>query len=83
MRDMKIEPRDPNERGGYLMMPLERNVPGFGERHPAELVNCPKCGNECWKREGTEALCEQLEMMAVCADCGLRLGMARKEQEDA
>lgn len=45
---MKIEPRKPNDRGGWLCMPRLENCP---EGKPGwEKVNCPVCGDPCWKR---------------------------------
>lgn len=41
--DVKIEPRKQTDRGGYLMMPLLKNVP-IAPRATWKLVKCPVCG---------------------------------------
>ncbi len=44
---MKIEPRKPSDRGGYLCMPLCKNVPEG--KSGWKKVHCPVCGEMCWK----------------------------------
>lgn len=67
-----IMPRRANERGGYMCMPMRKNIP-VG-RSGWKLVNCPKCGCECWFDPLMEiALAQGAE--ACCTECALRLGM--------
>ena len=44
--NIKIEPRKPTDRGGYICMPLKKNVPeGHADWKPAK---CPVCGSVLW-----------------------------------
>ena len=45
--DLKISPRNKNDRGGVACMPLRRNVPEG--REGWKLTTCPNCGRECWE----------------------------------
>ena len=63
--DVKIEPRKKSDRGGYLMMPLLKNVPI--PRASWKLVRCPVCGAKCWDRPYPEGWEEPEKMCTMCA----------------
>lgn len=42
-----IRPRTAADRGGYVCMPLRKNVP-IG-REGWQVTVCPNCGRECWR----------------------------------
>lgn len=71
---MKIEiwPREPEDRGGYAMMPMKKNVP-VG-REGWELTKCSKCGCECWKTPLLPIALKQ-GAAALCTECALRKGL--------
>lgn len=64
--DVKIEPRKKSDRGGYLMMPLLKNVP-IAPRASWKLVRCPVCGAKCWDRPYPEGWEEPEKMCTMCA----------------
>lgn len=45
--NIKIEPRKMTDRGGYLMLPLVKNIP-YPANDTWKKSTCPKCGAECW-----------------------------------
>lgn len=63
--DVKIEPRKKSDRGGYLMMPLLKNVP-IAPRASWKLMRCPVCGAKCWDRPYPEGWEENV--YHVCAE---------------
>lgn len=71
MSYVQISPKKSTDRGGYICMPLKRNVPAG---HPDwELVKCPECGEECWKDPRVEML-EKTGAVAICTMCALKKG---------
>lgn len=71
---VKIYPRKENEKGGYLCMPMKKNIP-VG-RTSWKLVNCPECGRECWETPMMRALVKQQDVTCLCTECALRKGAA-------
>ncbi len=69
---MILEPRKRTDRGGYLAMPLRKNVP---EPHDQgwKLTSCPVCGRECWERPLSDWLRESVDGI-VCTECALAAG---------
>lgn len=68
---MNIEPRKPTDQGGYLMMPLVKNIPT--PRDPAwKRTTCPKCGRECWERPLPAGFNKLAFNGALCTECALR-----------
>lgn len=62
---MKIEPRKPSDRGGWLCMP--------------RLENCPVCGDPCWKRPEDAGVIEKSKLDgAACTLCALKKGAGQK-----
>lgn len=74
--EVRIWPRSLDEKGGYAMMPMKKNIP-VG-RDGWELTICPKCGCECWKTPLLRNIFEQ-SILALCTECALReeLGAGR------
>lgn len=74
---MKIEPRKPNDRGGWLCMPRLENCP---EGKPGwEKVSCPICDAPCWKRPEDAGVIEKSKLDgAACTLCALKKGAGQK-----
>ena len=69
---IEIKPRTLNDKGGYLCMPLKRNVP---EGHKGwKLVKCPQCEAECWKRPLLKEL-KNTGITMLCTECALKIGI--------
>ena len=76
--NVRIEPRKPTDRGGYICMPLKKNVPeGHADWKP---VKCPVCGRECWTDPARELLVRTQGAIPLCTECALN-GKARQEKE--
>lgn len=56
---------------GFLAMPLVSNVPEG--KKDWEIVKCPMCGCDCWKRPLPDNL-KNFEMKSVCTLCALKNG---------
>lgn len=72
---IRIEPREPGDWGGYLCMPLKKNVPKG--REGWKLVRCPECDRECWDRQ--DGLSEAKKSLlagavSLCTECALQKG---------
>lgn len=70
---MKLEPRKKSDRGGYLAMPLRKNVQEPHDRG-WKLTRCPMCGRECWERAIPDWLRESVDGI-VCTECALMKGI--------
>ena len=77
--NIKIEQRKTTERGGYLMMPLKKNVPEPKDK-TWKLVTCPKCGCECWKTPLPQGFTEEMFDGRLCTICALKEGVRRKNE---
>lgn len=69
--EVKIWPRKSSERGGYICMPLKKNVP-VGRPEWKQTV-CPICKEKCWRLPGTE-MAEAQGAIAVCTLCAIKKG---------
>lgn len=70
---MKIEPRKESDRGGYLCMPLCKNLPNG--KPGWKKIHCPVCGEMCWQRpEDAGVIYHSRLDGAVCTRCALELG---------
>ena len=72
--EIKIWPRMPGERGGYLSMPLKRNVP-IPKDESWTLTTCPHCGAECWDRPLPKEFNLQMFDGKLCTLCAIKAGM--------
>lgn len=70
--EMRIWPRGLEEKGGYAMMPMRKNIPAG--REGWELTQCPACGRECWKTPLLSVVLKQ-GAVALCTECALRKGV--------
>ena len=61
--------RNPEDTGGYICMPLVKNVPNG--RPDWTRSTCPKCGAACWRRPSQEPL-EKAGYTALCTVCALK-----------
>ena len=76
---MKITPRKPRDRGGYLAMPLVSNVPRPSDKTWKKTI-CPICGKECWDRPLPDSFIEEMFDGKVCTMCALgAVGLGKKE----
>ena len=75
--EVKIEPRKQTDRGGYLMMPLRRNVP-TPRNKDWKLVRCPACGAECWDTGNLPA--GWVTPQKLCTMCALRWESAERRR---
>jgi hypothetical protein len=75
--EIEVKPRKKTDRGGYLCMPLCKNVP---EGKPEwKKVSCPICGEMCWERPGQAGIIEKRKLDgAFCTECALKV--ATKER---
>lgn len=64
-----IRPRKKTEQGGYVCMPMLKNV---SQGHKSwKLVQCPECGAPCWRTPEHE-LVERTGAVALCTECALK-----------
>ncbi len=71
--EVKIWPRREDERGGYAMMPMRKNI--SEGRADWKLTTCPECGRECWKTPLLPIAVQQ-GAVALCTECAMRKGMS-------
>lgn len=77
--NVKIEPRKTTDRGGYLMLPLVKNVP-YPANDTWEKSTCPKCGAECWDRRLPPGFTEDMFSGKLCTECALRITAKEEPQ---
>ncbi len=72
---MILEQRKRTDRGGYLAMPLRKNVP---EPHDQgwKLIRCQVCEQECWERPIPDWLRKSVDGI-VCTECALKMGVSQ------
>ncbi len=70
--NVKIEPRKTTDRGGYLMLPLVKNVP-YPANDTWKKSTCPKCGAKCWDRRLPPGFTEDMFTGKLCTECALRI----------
>lgn len=70
-----LTPRKYNDKGGILCLPLDKNLNGDTQKkHPDwELINCPLCGQKCWKPAEAEQFKAQ-GVQFLCTECALKAG---------
>ena len=66
---VSIWPREPEEKGGYAMMPMKKNIP-VG-KDDWKLTACPECGCECWETPLLSIAIKQ-GAVALCTECAIR-----------
>lgn len=73
---IRIEARKNTDQGGYLAMPLRKNVPH--PRNPEwELTECQECGRGCWKMPLPAGFTRDMFSGELCTECALRKGARR------
>lgn len=70
--NIKIEPRKATDRGGYITMPLVKNVP-YPQNDTWKKSVCPKCHAECWDRRLPPGFTEDMFFGKLCTECALRM----------
>lgn len=70
---IKIEPRKESDKGGYLCLPLCKNVP---ERKDGSVkIHCPVCGEMCWWNKLNIGVMFRSKLDgAMCTECAIRKG---------
>lgn len=68
---LRITPRKPTDRGGYLTMPLVSNVPRPSDK-TWKKTTCPVCGKECWDRPLPKGFIEEMFVGKRCTMCALK-----------
>ena len=67
--EVRIWPRKPDDRGGYAMMPMKKNIPSG---QPGwRLTKCPECGRECWETPALQIVIRQ-GATVLCTECALK-----------
>ena len=77
--NIKIEPRKMTDRGGYLMLPLVKNIP-YPANDTWKKSTCPKCGAECWDRQLPPGFTEDMFSGKMCTECALRMTVQGKAE---
>ena len=77
--NIKIEPRKTTDRGGYLMLPLIKNIP-YPANDTWKKSTCPKCGAECWDRQLPPGFTEDMFSGKMCTECALRMTVQEKAE---
>lgn len=72
---VKITPRKQGEKGGFVCLPLVRNVPE-PKAKDWKMVVCPICGAACWESELARQVRDRVTM-ATCTLCALKMGLNR------
>lgn len=70
---IKITPRKTGDRGGFLCMPLRKNVPR-PKNKTWKLTTCPECGSECWDRPLPYGFTDEMFSGKLCTMCALKKG---------
>lgn len=72
-----LSPRHPNDEGGILCLPMEKNLNGdIKAKHPDwELIECPNCGRNCWKHPEADVLQKEKGVQLLCTECALGAGL--------
>lgn len=71
--EIKIKPRTKSDKGGYVMMPLKRNVPK-AQSDSWKLTKCPICGADCWERPIPPDAENNIDGK-LCTMCALKIGI--------
>ena len=80
--NIKIEPRKMTDRGGYLMLPLVKNIP-YPANDTWKKSTCPKCGAECWDRQLPPGFTEDMFSGKMCTECALRTRKGRNDNSQS
>lgn len=72
-----LTPRKRNDTRLTFCLPLDKNLNGnTQENHPDwELVECPGCGQKCWKVPISEKIHEKQEVQYLCTECSVGVGL--------
>ena len=71
--------RKESNKAGWLCMPMVAHVPEG--RKGWEKVQCPTCGEPCWKRPTDTGVIDKNNLEgALCTSCALKAGV-RKENK--
>ena len=59
-----------------LRLPLDKNLNGdTKKKHPDwELIDCPLCGQKCWKMPAADKLKEAQDVTYLCTECAIKAG---------
>ena len=75
-RGFDLTPRKYSDKGGILCLPLDKNLNGDTQKkHPDwELIDCPLCGQKCWKMPAADKLKAAQAVTYLCTECAVKAG---------
>ena len=75
-RGFDLTPRKYSDKGGILCLPLDKNLNGDTQKkHPDwELIDCPLCGQKCWKMPSADKLKAAQAVTYLCTECAVKAG---------
>lgn len=76
---MNIVPRKSTDQGGYLMMPLIKNIPV--PKKAWKRMTCPACGQECWGRPLPAEFRTTHIDGSLCTECALRAAVKEDKRK--
>ena len=73
---IELRPRKDSDKGGILCLPLDKNLNGDTKaNHPDwQLIECPACGQKCWKMPAADKLKEAQDVTYLCTECAIKAG---------
>lgn len=78
-----LRPRKDSDKGGILCLPLDKNLNGDTKaNHPDwQLIECPVCGQKCWKHPEADRLQKEQAVQLLCTECALKAGLVLPFQQ--
>lgn len=78
-----LRPRKDSDKGGILCLPLDKNLNGDTKaNHPDwQLIECPACGQKCWKHPEADRLQKEQAVQLLCTECALKAGLVLPFQQ--
>lgn len=75
-RGFDLTPRKYSDKGGILCLPLDKNLNGdTKKKHPGwELIDCPLCGQKCWKMPTADKIKAAQDVTCLCTECAIKAG---------
>lgn len=80
-----LTPRKYSDRSGILCLPLDKNLNGDVQmKHPDwESINCPNCGQKCWKMPVADKLQKEQGASLLCTECAVKAGLLSPYKKNA
>lgn len=82
-RGFDLTPRQYSDKGGFLCLPLDKNLSGdVRAKHPEWApINCPNCGRKCWKMPEADKLKATQGVAFLCTECAVKAGFLKSDQQ--